>query len=94
MSASTLSPPLSLRDCYADGSLNVMRYFAYGRERRQTNHWRVVLPSIIDKSRCKSTKSVEADLIKRKYYRSVKKHKILVREPSAGLRQINPTDTL
>ena len=94
MSSSTLPPPLSLRDCYVDGSLDVIRYYAFSRKRRQTNHSRVVLQSIIDKSRRRSTKPVEAVLIKRQYYRSVKKHKILVRDPSGCIREIKPTDTL
>ena len=94
MSSSTLSPPLSLRDYYADGSLDFTRYFAYRRKRRQTNHSRAVLQSIIDKACCKSTKPVEAELIKRQYCYSVKKHKILVRDPSGGIRVIKPTDTL
>ena len=37
MSSSTLPPPLSLCDCYVDGSLDVIRYFAFSRKRRQTN---------------------------------------------------------
>ena len=94
MSSSTLPPPLSLRDCYVDGSLDVICYYAFSRKRRQTNHSRVVLQSIIDKSRCRSNKPVEAVLIKRQYYRSVKKHKILVRDPSGCIREIKPTDTL
>ena len=94
MSSSILSLPFSLRDCYADGSLDVICYYAYRRKRRQTNHSRVVLQSIIDKNRCKSTKPVEAELIKRQYCYSVKKHKILVRDPSGGILEIKPTDTL
>ena len=71
MSSSTLPPPLSLRDCYVDGSLDVIRYFAFSRKRRQTNHSRVLLQSIIDKRRCRNNKPVETVLIKSQHYRSV-----------------------
>ena len=94
MSSSTLPPPLSLRDCYVDGSLDVIRYFAFSRKRRQTNHSRVLLQAIIDKRRCRNNKPVETVLIKSQHYRSVKKYKILVRDPNGCLRQIKPTDTL
>ena len=82
-----------MRDCYTDGSLDIIRYYDFSRKRRQTNHSRVVLYSIKDNSRCRGTKPVEAVLIKTQNYRSIKKHKILVRDPSGGVREIKPTET-
>ena len=95
MSSSTLPPPLSFRDCYVDGSLDVNRWYALCRKRTRQNNSRIILKSIINKSHRRSTKPVEEVLIKRQYYQSVKKYKILVRDAaSGGTREIKPTDTL
>ena len=83
-----------MSDNYVNGSLDVSRYIAIRRKRRQTNHSRVLLQSLIDHRRCAAKKRVETVLIKSQHYRTVKKYKILVRDPNGCLREIKPTDTL
>ena len=91
---SILPPPLSFRDCYVNGKIDVNRWFALRRKRKLANS-RAILKLIIDRSRRRSTEPVEEVLIKRQHYRSVKKYKILVRDSAnGGTREIKPTDTL
>ena len=92
MSSSTLPPPLSLRNCYADGVLDVIRYCNYSKKRRQIHSNHLLPKSMTNKNLGRKTKPVDMSM-KRQRYRSVKKHETLVRDPSGSLREIKPIDT-
>ena len=92
MSSSALPPPLSFCDCYSDGLLDVIRYY-YSKKRRQNHSSHLASQSITNKNRGRNTNPVDVPM-KMQRYRSAKKHKILVRDPSGSIREIKTIDTL
>ena len=93
MSSSALPPSLSLRECCADGSLDVIRYHRHSKKKRHANGSHLALQSTMSKNRGRNTKHVDVSM-KRQRSRSAKKNKILLRDLSGSIREIKPTDTL
>ena len=89
LSTAITPPPLTLRDCLVNGRIDITRYFYYRRslefydEMDQDN---ASTHSVIDE--------VNARPKKNQRVRSVKRHKLLVRDSNGSLREILSTDTL
>ena len=90
-----IPPPLSLLDCFVNGRVDLSRYVAYRR--------RVDIQTADNLSRSKNNKRKrklncfllkEFNLEKNKHHRSVKRHKLIVRESNGALKDLKPTDTL
>ena len=91
ISTSLNPPPLSLQDCLVGGKFNVTRYMYYRRKMDIFNDDVLFQPFPSPKKRkfqdhCKIHKSVAL--------RSVKRHKLLVRNDDGTLRELTPQDTL
>ena len=93
-----LLPPLSFKDCFVDGEVDISRYLHYGRkiddiDDANTKH----LERFVSKKRkirgftqAASTSSTTSTNIRR----SVKKQRLFVRDNDGSLRELLPTDTL
>ena len=91
--ASTTPPPFTLRDCIVDGELNLYRYRAY-RQRVQRNMlYNSRFRSFRSKMTSQSNNYHQKHDTKRKY-RSIKKHRLFVREDNEELREYTMKDTL
>ena len=93
-----LLPPLSFKDCFVDGEVDISRYLYYRRKRDEidganTKH----LERFVSKKRkihgfteAPSSSSNTSTNIRR----SVKKQRLFVRDNDGSLRELLPTDTL
>ena len=86
-------PPLTLQDCLLNGRINITKYYWYRRqcEFRQKSLRRVdYLRKKKRKHECNNT----SRKVRQKQVRSVKKHKLIVRDSNGELREIRCEDTL
>ncbi len=88
----TSMPVLSLRACLVDGKLDIMRYRSYSRKRRQKSESVRILNSLITKK--PKTNHSGMNVHKVRNNRSVKKHKIIVRNDDGEFHDVLPPDTL
>ena len=87
------SPPLTLRDCLSNGQIDPSRYYVYrrrldvcmkGNNRDDDNKRR---------KRKRQDMQIQQS-VKRTRSRSVKRHRLIVRDKDGSLREIKPEDTL
>ena len=86
-------PPLTLQDCLVNGNISLSRYYYYRKYydnyseaiEREDTHW--------NKKRKRSI-VVEEPKVINKRQRSVKRHKLMVRNEDGSLRERRPVDTL
>ena len=93
ISKSITPPPLSLQDCIVNGQINVSRYVYY---RKQTNGVGIndnVMTMDLSKKRLRDNDETGTSS-KRRKRRSVKKHKLLVRDDNGEIRELKPKDTM
>ena len=92
-STSIIPPPITLRDCFIDGELNLYRYQAYrqriDRRRLQTSRIKSLRSNIASQLNSSHQKRV----VKRTP-RTVKKHRLFVRGDNGELREYTMKDTL
>ena len=84
-------PPLSLRHCLIDGHIDMQRYTAYRRKKNRRQAQTNGLKSIVQMKYKKNITTIS--IIKRKP-RSIKKHRLWIRENDGQLRELKYTDTL
>ena len=85
-------PVLSLRACFVDGKLVIMRYRRYSHKRRQKSESSRILTSLITKKPKTNHSGLNAEKVSNS--RSVKKHKVIVRNDEGEFHEILPADTL
>ena len=89
----TITPsPLTFLDCLVNDQIDLSRYLFYRRRQdfiMQTAHHKMML----SKKRKRQYLNVVSKK-RQKRHRSVKKHKLLVRDKDGSLRELLPTDTL
>ena len=90
LSKSIVPPPLSLQDCLTNGQIDSVRYITY-RRRLDKIHDFTHNCYDIKRKRCSSLEKFSPS---RKRTRTVKRHKLLVRDNGGNIREILPTDTL
>ena len=90
ISTSIIPPALSLLDCLTNGEVNPMRYITY---RRRLDKLLDITHNYYDKKRKYSSLSDKYSPTPKRN-RSVKRHKLLVRDKAGELREILLTDTL
>ena len=86
-------PPLTLQDCLVNGSICLSRYYYYRKRsdnyseaiQREGTHWN---------TKRKRAVVVQERKVRKKRQRSVKRHKLMVRDEDGTLREIRPVDTL
>ena len=86
-------PPLTLQDCLVNGNISLSRYYYYRKQydnyseaiEREDTHW--------SKKRKRRIVVGEPKAINKRQ-RSVKRHKLMVRDDDGSLREIRPVDTL
>ena len=95
ISKSITPPPLTLDDCLINGKVDLSRYYFYKRRRNEMDDSLDVLVMTMFRKKRKfddiddnSSKSSNSSK------RSVKKHKLLVRNDDGSLRELTPKDTL
>ena len=90
ISTSIIPPALSFLDCLTSGEVNPMRYITY---RRRLDRLLDITHNYYDKKRKYSSLSDKYSPTPKRT-RSVKRHKLLVRDKDGELREILPIDTL
>ena len=88
-----IPPPLTFNDCFENGSLILSKYSHYRRRLDDLEQDTYELDDYIKKKRKRSIHKVPST-IKFQGKRSVKRHKILVRDKDGSLREVRPEDTL
>ena len=86
-------PPLTLQYCVVDGSIDILRYKCY--KRRCDDYDKSI--GMLRMRALKKRKLADIEMSKpkkRAKKRSVKRHKLIVRDNDGTLREIRPTDTL
>ena len=93
VSKDTSPPPLTFRDCLAHGQLDSSRYYSY---RRRLHVLMLGNNRMVTKAKKKRKRQLmELDIERRiRTPRSVKRHKLMVRDKDGTLREIRPEDTL
>ena len=116
ISKSLIPPPLSLRDCFIDGRIDIARYIYYRRRMEEIEEDEIRhmdrflkkkrkfddflssgsdLSSNVNSSSNYSTSQTATSFSSSKLsYRSVKKHRVYVRDDDGSLRELLPTDTI
>ena len=86
-------PPLTLQDCLVDGHMNLPCYFYYRRcmDYHSDNRDRI---SIRYRKKRKFKEDVGVMNIKKNIIRTVKRHKLMVRDSDGSLRELCSKDTL
>ena len=93
ISTSILPPPLLFQHCIVDGEINIPRFTYYRRKQdRQWNYFNDYKTR--SKRKVNDTFNHIASFRKAKRVRTVKRHKLSVRDKEGNLREILPTDTL
>ena len=93
ISSAVTPPPLTLRNCLINGRFDVAKYRWYRRSRDLYKE----LEEDCTRSRKRKHSQVFEDINKKKKQtriRSIKRHKLMVRDSDGSLREIRPTDTL
>ena len=96
---SLYNPPLTFWDCLVDGELDIAKYFIYRRRQEQNEDAMAMASQIyleIQRQRKRKLESVCSDdnTKRRNQTRSVKRHKILVRNEDGKLDELAPKDTI
>ena len=93
VSKDTRPPPLTFRDCLVKGQLDLSRYYSY---RRRLHVLMVGNNRMVTKAKKKHKRRAMESNIDHKVRtpRSVKRHKLMVRDKEGTLREIRPEDTL
>ena len=86
-------PPLTLQDCLVNGTISLSRYYYY-RKHLDTYSEAIERDETLLSNKRKRRKLVEKPKAVRKRQRSVKRHKLMVRDEDGSLREIKPVDTL
>ena len=89
ISKSLNPPPLSLQDCLVNGKFDLTRYVYYRRKIDMIND--DISSHQLQRKRKFNN---ETDIKKSAQPRSVKRHKLLVRNDDGSLRELTPEDTL
>ena len=90
LSKSIVPPPLSFQDCLTNGEIDPVRYIMYRRGLDKLNDFTRNCYYM----KRKRFSSLDKFSPSRKRIRSVKRHKLLVRDNNGDIREILPTDTL
>ena len=88
---SILTTPLSFKDCFADGEVDINRYWNYKRRRRRKTNASQILTAIIKKTR---KRKIDEPLVYNCRTRSVKKHKLMYRDDDGNLKEFTTSHTL
>ena len=91
ISNSIVPPPLSLTDCLFDGQIDPIRYLFYQCRYSDLSYSQNICTAITKKR--KSAVPI-LSIYKKKQKRSVKRHKLLVREEDSILRELRSKDML
>ena len=96
---SLYNPPLTFRDCLVDGELDISKYFIYRRRQEENEDAMAMASQIYHEIQCQRKRKLEsmcstAITKRRKQTRSVKRHKILVRNDDGTLDELKPKDTI
>ena len=86
-------PPLTFKNCLVDGWIDAGRYFYY--KRRSDEHNKIINYYRMNRSKKWKRTNVHPSINKsQKKRRSVKRHKLFVRDTDGSLREIRSKDTL
>ena len=72
--------PLSLRDCFVNGEVDIYRYWTYKRRKQRKMNNLLILDSIVKKTRKRTNIEMESKPINDRTSRSVKRRKLLCRD--------------
>jgi len=86
--------PLSLRDCFVNGEVDIYRYWTYKRRKRRKMNNLLILDSIVKKTRKRTNIEMESKPINDRTPRSVKRHKLLYRDDNGDLKEYTTSHTL
>ena len=88
---SILTTPLSFKDCFVDGEVDINRYWNYKRRRGRKTNASQILTAIIKKTR---KRKIDEPLVYNCRTRSVKKHKLMYRDDDGNLKEFTTSHTL
>ena len=92
ISKSITPPPLTLHHCFVDGKIDIPRYLYY---RRKLDDQIELSQSISNRLNTKRKfDEGQSPIVQCRKKRSVKRHKLLVRDDDDSLRELTPKDTL
>ena len=93
LSTALTPPPLTLQDCIVNRRFDITRYLYF---RRTLDHYEDVEDIISNNASRKRRSSSKMEIPRKKARmpRSIKRHKLFVRDNDGSLREILPTDTL
>ena len=79
--------PLSLRNCFVNGEVDIYRYCIFKRRKRGKINNSLVLDSIVKKTRKRTNIKMDFKAIKDCTPRSLKRHKLLHRDDNGDLKE-------
>ena len=90
------TPPLSFRDCFNNGKIDIMRYQIYCRriERNEQDEYDILKLINSNSSKRKFKSKINSSQKKRLTKRSVKKHHLIIRHDDGSLRTLTYKYTL
>ena len=96
---SVFNPPLTFRECYVDGKLDIVRYFLYRRRLEENEDAMAMASEIHLKLKLKRKRQAEimsssVSKKQRVHSRSVKRHRILFRKDDGTLEELKPIYTI
>ena len=86
--------PLSLRNCFVNGEVDIYRYCIFKRRKRGKINNSLVLDSIVKKTRKRTNIKMDFKAIKDCTPRSLKRHKLLHRDNNGDLKEHTTSQTL
>ena len=92
-----LNPPFTFQQCFVNNELDLTRYLVYRRRIEDIDDTMAVANQIYFNTQAQKKRRLEVTNVesaKRTCYRTVKKHRILVRDDDGSLREVKPQDTL
>ena len=92
-----MNPPFTFQQCFVNDELDLARYLIYCWRINEINDAMSAAHQIysnIQEQKKRKFDSMEVKSSKRTCIRTVKKHRILVRENDGSLREVKPQDTL
>ena len=92
-----LNPPFTFQQCFVNNELDLTRYLVYRQRIEDIDDTMAVANQIYFNTQAQKKRRLEVTNVessKRTCCRTVKKHRILVRDDDGSLREVKPQDTL
>ena len=92
-----MNPPFTFQHCFVNNELDLARYLVYCRRIEEIDDTMAVANEIyfnIQAQKKRRLESTNVESAERTCYRTVKKHRILVRDDDGSLQEVKPQDTL